>query len=115
MARVVDMNPRKIVRRATVLIGQVSLSDPTTGWRDEDEHTIVERYDTFLDGQFGMTCAADFSFLEETDADGLYLIDDGKQSLCALERCRAAYDKNKEPKGNNKQTHMANRGSGFTA
>lgn len=78
--------------KMVLLLDHINVDHPHAGWRPQNRAIIDLRKQSFEGGQWNLCVGgADFSVLADTDQGGLYIVDDGLQSICALKELHAEY------------------------
>jgi len=77
------------VKNAQVLLKDLSVDDPSTGWREPSESRVQELYASFWSGNFGLTVTCGVQILNKEDSGGKKIIDDGVSTVKALLLCQA--------------------------
>ena len=98
-------NGPKWKRTERVMIKDISKREGQSGWRDMDAERQAELETDFRDGAYRMTVLDRPSLLEFggqkcNDADGLWLVDDGYQTIVVLDKLYAAWTRGLEVSDN---------------
>ena len=79
-------------QKMVLMLDHINVDHAHAGWRPKNRTIIDLRKQSFEGGQWNLCVGgADFSVLAETDEAGMYIPDDGLQSICALKELYAEY------------------------
>ena len=76
----------EFVRNALLPLNKISVDPDDSGWREIDPERVIELYEAFYRGEFGMTLTCDVQLMDAESTGNKKLVYDGLATCCALPR-----------------------------